>query len=191
MLRSALRRRRVFLWLVPATALVLIPRQHQTIPHIIASPDIIPPRRIQVFSPSERTLLRDKIWEPVLTAARFVYLLALFTPVIFTSPLVLTKEGAVWWYDLLVSIMQKAGPTFIKVLSFCCLKPFNSISLLNGQLHVPISFRLRCAIDSALYTLMDGPIPSSTQNESSSLHFSSHLSKSLSSLTRSRLELVQ
>lgn len=104
----------------------------------------------------------------MLNAARLVYLLALFTPVIFTSPLVLTKDGAVWWYDLLVSIMQKAGPTFVKVLSFRCLKPFNSISLLNWQLHVPISFRLHCAIDSALYTLMDntlmnGPIPSSTK----------------------------
>lgn len=87
-----------------------------------------------IFSPSEadRTvaaavhrLLRDNLWEPILTAKRFVYLLFLFAPVFLASPMLLVgrpqralkgdKWGAVWWYGLLVSRMEAAGPTFIKV----------------------------------------------------------------------------
>jgi aarF domain-containing kinase len=87
-----------------------------------------------IFSPSEvdRTIaaavqrfLRDNLWEPILTAKRFVYLLFLFAPVFLASPMLLIgrpqralkgdKWGAVWWYGLLVSRMQAAGPTFIKV----------------------------------------------------------------------------
>lgn len=87
-----------------------------------------------IFSPSEadRTVaaalhrfLRDNLWEPILTAKRFVYLLFLFAPVFLASPMLLVgrpqralkgdKWGAVWWYGLLVSRMEAAGPTFIKV----------------------------------------------------------------------------
>jgi len=93
-----------------------------------------PPRPLTIFSPSEadRTvaaavhrLLRDNLWEPILTAKRFVYLLFLFAPVFLASPMLLVgrpqralkgdKWGAVWWYGLLVSRMEAAGPTFIKV----------------------------------------------------------------------------
>ena len=93
-----------------------------------------PPRPTTIFSPLEadRTvaaavhrLLRDNLWEPILTAKRFVYLLFLFAPVFLASPMLLVgkpqralkgdKWGAVWWYGLLVSRMEAAGPTFIKV----------------------------------------------------------------------------
>lgn len=70
-------------------------------------------------------MLHDKIWEPILTAKRFVYLFFLFMPVILTSPILLVGKpekrlrgdrwGAVWWYGYLVSKMEAAGPTFIKV----------------------------------------------------------------------------
>ncbi|KAJ3573045.1 hypothetical protein NP233_g2673 [Leucocoprinus birnbaumii] len=70
-------------------------------------------------------LLRDHIWEPILTAKRFIYLFILFAPVIITSPMLLIGKiekklkgdrwGAVWWYGLLVRQMEAAGPTFIKL----------------------------------------------------------------------------
>ena len=102
----------------------------------LSSAELIPcpPRPPTIFSPSEadRTvaaavhrLLRDNLWEPILTAKRFVYLLFLFAPVFLASPMLLVgrpqralkgdKWGAVWWYGLLVSRMEAAGPTFIKV----------------------------------------------------------------------------
>lgn len=70
-------------------------------------------------------ILRNSIWEPILTAKRFVHLLLLFMPVIISSPMLLVgrpekrfkgdRWGAVWWYGLLVQQMSAAGPTFIKV----------------------------------------------------------------------------
>ncbi|KAF8349665.1 hypothetical protein F5887DRAFT_878026 [Amanita rubescens] len=70
-------------------------------------------------------ILRNSIWEPILTAKRFVHLLVLFMPVIICSPMLLVgrpekrfkgdRWGAVWWYDLLVQQMSAAGPTFIKL----------------------------------------------------------------------------
>lgn len=69
--------------------------------------------------------LRDNIWEPILTARRFIHLFFIFVPVIVTSPAMLCgkplqrysreRSGAIWWYDFLVYALQKAGPTFIKV----------------------------------------------------------------------------
>ncbi|OAV91414.1 Atypical/ABC1/ABC1-C protein kinase [Puccinia triticina 1-1 BBBD Race 1] len=82
--------------------------------------------------------IKRNIIEPVATASRFLYLLALFLPVLVTSPVVLLeyielahprkrrkrrKDGTLiterastsWWYKLLVSSTQKAGPTFIKL----------------------------------------------------------------------------
>ena len=78
---------------------------------------------IIIFSPSEHRLsLIDYVWEYILTAKRFIYLFFLFMPVLVSSPMLLIGKpknslrwGAVWWYGLLVSRMETAGPTFIKV----------------------------------------------------------------------------
>ncbi|KAF7339305.1 ABC1-domain-containing protein [Mycena sanguinolenta] len=134
--------RRTAYWLVPiAGGLVLYFRPEQTslIPSIIASPTIIPcqppPGRHPVIASSsdyELTIgarilafFHDRIWEPLLTAKRFVYLFALFIPVILSSPMLLIGKpekryrgdtwGAVWWYNFLVSTMETAGPAFIKL----------------------------------------------------------------------------
>ena len=63
-----------------------------------------------------------RVCEYVLTARRFIYLLFLFIPVLISSPMLLVGKypranrwGAIWWYGLLVSRMESAGPTFIKV----------------------------------------------------------------------------
>ena len=87
-----------------------------------------------ILSPSELHLslsericsfFLDRIWEPILTARRFIHLFFLFAPVILSSPMLLVgsseerlqgdRWGAVWWYDHLVAQMDRAGPTFIKV----------------------------------------------------------------------------
>ncbi|TFK36951.1 hypothetical protein BDQ12DRAFT_706154 [Crucibulum laeve] len=100
-------------------------------PPVILSPKTLTPT---IFSPSEsnltmgsriRKLLRDNIWEPILTARRFIYLFFLFMPVIICSPALLIGKpekkykgdrwGAVWWYGFLVHQMEAAGPTFIKL----------------------------------------------------------------------------
>lgn len=143
--RFALRRKA--LWLIPLAGgltLYLAPRPKSLFPSIFSSPTLIPcpsptpasnlPLSPTIFSPSESdrnivrrilALLRDRIWEPILTAKRFIYLFALFMPVIICSPMLLIgnpekryrgdRWGAVWWYGLLVSKMEAAGPTFIKV----------------------------------------------------------------------------
>ncbi|KAH9486519.1 ABC1 family protein C21C3.03, mitochondrial [Psilocybe cubensis] len=97
-----------------------------------ARPTIIPVSRRPriVYSPNEerlslRALLQTHLIEPLLTARRFVYLLLLFAPVLLASPMLLVgrpdprlagdRWGAVWWYGLLVSRMEAAGPTFIKL----------------------------------------------------------------------------
>ncbi|KAH9441853.1 hypothetical protein Pst134EA_032188 [Puccinia striiformis f. sp. tritici] len=87
---------------------------------------------------SLRNSIKKNIIEPIATAARFLYLLTLFLPVLLTSPIVLLeyielahprkrrkfrKDGSliterrttIWWYMLLVHSTQKAGPTFIKL----------------------------------------------------------------------------
>ena len=81
------------------------------------------------LSLSERiyTLFLDNIWEPILTARRFIHLFFLFAPVILSSPMLLVgspeerlqgdRWGAAWWYGYLVAQMDRAGPTFIKVRS--------------------------------------------------------------------------
>ena len=88
------------------------------------------------MSPSEadRTILarilsflRNRVFEPILTAKRFVYLCCLFLPVLLTSPMLIIGQpedalcgdrwGAVWWYGFLTSQMQRAGPTFTKVFA--------------------------------------------------------------------------
>ncbi|KAK7465364.1 hypothetical protein VKT23_005342 [Stygiomarasmius scandens] len=133
------------LWLVPVGAglfLFLKPVQKSPIPTLISSPTVIPcppsTQRSQegpfILSPSEDhlswksrilSILRNRIWEPILTAKRFVYLCTLFLPVIITSPMLLVGKpekkyhgdgwGAIWWYSFLVGRMEAAGPTFIKL----------------------------------------------------------------------------
>lgn len=139
--------RRNALWLIPLAggfSLYFAPRPKSLFPTIFSSPTLIPcpspttstnePLTPTIFSPSESdrsiarrivALLRDHVWEPVLTAKRFIYLFALFMPVIICSPMLLIGKpekryrgdrwGAIWWYELLVNRMEAAGPTFIKV----------------------------------------------------------------------------
>lgn len=136
------------LWLAPIIGGVVVylspdPRIH--LPSVFSSPTLIPcpgsrddARRFSdqamISSPAEPHCsltchaigaLRDFIWEPILTARRFIYLFCLFLPVIITIPMLLVgspdkqlqgdRWGAVWWYGFLVKKMQAAGPTFIKV----------------------------------------------------------------------------
>lgn len=80
-------------------------------------------------------LLQTYILEPISTFFRFLHLALLFGPVILSSPMLLVgstsvshgspgtaknaeeteRWGAIWWYGFLVSQMERAGPTFIKV----------------------------------------------------------------------------
>lgn len=136
--RYDLKRRALLLIpLAGGIALYLTPHQKSLIP-ILYSPAVIPCRSSEarpiILSPSEDdltissrivSLLRDKIWEPILTAKRFITLCFIFFPVIFTSPMLLVGKprkkyngegwGAIWWYNFLASRMETAGPTFIKV----------------------------------------------------------------------------
>ncbi|GAA5902821.1 hypothetical protein JCM6882_009135 [Rhodosporidiobolus microsporus] len=78
--------------------------------------------------------LRDYVWEPLSTSARFVQLAFIFLPVVVTAPVLAleladeTRERrrgkphrererttTRWWYRLLVHQMEMAGPTFIKL----------------------------------------------------------------------------
>lgn len=135
--------RRSALWLVPVAGglgFLLLPRPPSLLPHVFASPTLIPcsdrssssqpcddslaERELSVL---KRTLcmLRDNVWESILTARRFVHLFILFFPVILSSPILLVgspekrlkgeRWGALWWYDFLVVQMERAGPTFVKV----------------------------------------------------------------------------
>ncbi|KAI0094283.1 hypothetical protein BDY19DRAFT_912075 [Irpex rosettiformis] len=139
-----LRSPRRYIWTLPVAGclvLYLLPKPESIFPALLASPTIIPCNEERtpfpeptINSPYEpkrsiRTLLaglfRDKIWEPLLTARRFIHLLLLFIPVIFTTPMLLVGEpqrtlggdrwGAVWWYGFLTAQMQRAGPTFVKL----------------------------------------------------------------------------
>ncbi|KAJ7070852.1 protein kinase [Mycena amicta] len=120
------------LWLLPVGAgLVLYyrPEQKPVLPSLIASPAVIPCQTrapVIIDSPSDEELtigahlrgfFHDTIWEPLLTATRFLYLFALFVPVIVTSPMLLIgkPENHIWWFDNLVSKMETAGPAFIKL----------------------------------------------------------------------------
>lgn len=102
----------------------------------VPCPSHEPPSRneLLILSPSELHLslsericsfFLDHIWEPILTARRFIHLFFLFAPVILSSPMLLVgssqdklqgdRWGAVWWYNYFVAQMDRAGPTFIKV----------------------------------------------------------------------------
>ncbi|KAF9015620.1 hypothetical protein BDQ17DRAFT_1341378 [Cyathus striatus] len=130
-------------------------------PSLLSSPTLIPcpcptiPQSIQplIFSPSEAerpihrcilSFLRRNIWEPILTARRFIYLFFLFLPVIVSSPMLLIgipekryrgdRWGAVWWYGLLVRQMEAAGPTFIKLAQWAASRADLFPSLLCEKL---------------------------------------------------------
>lgn len=71
-------------------------------------------------------LLLDKyVIEVVATAFRFLRLVTIFVPVLATTPAIWLgrrvknrdheRTGTLWWYQLLVSAMERAGPAFIKV----------------------------------------------------------------------------
>lgn len=73
-------------------------------------------------------LLLDKyVLEVFATAFRFFHLVAIYVPVIVTVPVIWLgrrasdqdneRTGTLWWYQFLVSAMERAGPTFIKVRS--------------------------------------------------------------------------
>ena len=131
---TSLNSKRLLLWLVPfagGLAFYLSPTQNAAFSSaLFASPTLIPcssPLQPTVYSPAEPdrsipsrilSLLNGMVWEPILTTGRFVYLLFLFMPVILSSPMLLVggeRWGAIRWYELLVSRMEAAGPTFIKV----------------------------------------------------------------------------
>lgn len=66
------------------------------------------------------------IVEPLATTFRFLHLVIIFVPVIFTVPVIWfgprrkvrdnERVGTLWWYSFLVRSMERAGPAFIKVL---------------------------------------------------------------------------
>lgn len=91
----------------------------------------LPPLASSPLEPSISNIIADflrrKFIEPIRTGLRFLHLVWVFAPVVIMVPLILLgtveddsteRWGALVWYDLLVSRMQQAGPTFIKVSSF-------------------------------------------------------------------------
>lgn len=191
------------LWLLPIAGgltLYLLPQPRSLLSDLLSSPTVIPfpakaPRREvhTVMSPSEPerrliprllVFLKDTIWEPICTAARFAHLVLIFLPVIVTSPMLLVgtvkkkkgretgdRWGALWWYDLLVKTMQAAGPTFVKVrnsiVSHC--NAFLIFMLLFSYLSGPrlgrTYFQMHSARSLELYTLAGNRILSGTRNE--------------------------
>ncbi|KAF9786176.1 ABC1-domain-containing protein [Thelephora terrestris] len=131
------------LWLIPVAGgigLLLKPQPKSVLPQVLQDDAFIPCNRQThrpqpiIYSPYEAdqsllsrfgSFLRNTILEPLITAGRFAYLFCLFFPVIVASPMLLVgtpapelqgdRWGAVWWYDLLLIQMERAGPTFIKL----------------------------------------------------------------------------
>lgn len=186
--------RRHAIWLLPFSAgisLYVAPWNPppKLPPTLFSSPNLIPSPIPTIFSPSEShrsmrstilTFLVDNIWEPLLTAKRFIYLFVLFVPVIISTPMLLIGKphkrfkgdrwGAIWWYAFLVRTMESAGPTFIKVpFSFPIIPtPYRSffISSPNGLLPVPISSLLLFMIPWLLFTHMENHTLYATLNPS-------------------------
>ncbi|KAI0034188.1 ABC1-domain-containing protein [Vararia minispora EC-137] len=140
-------------WVLPVAgglALYFIPRPEPVLPpNVLESPTLIPcsleptapTAETFILSPSEHDLtlggrilsiFRNSIWEPLLTARRFIRLCFLFLPVIITSPMLLVghhdhrldgeRWGAIWWYGFLVYQMENAGPTFIKLAQWAATR---------------------------------------------------------------------
>jgi len=67
------------------------------------------------------------IYEPIATGLRFLQLVIIFVPVFATIPVIFLgsrnpdadneRTGTLWWYRFLVKQMERAGPTFIKVVT--------------------------------------------------------------------------
>ncbi|KAF2860334.1 actin-like ATPase domain-containing protein [Piedraia hortae CBS 480.64] len=65
------------------------------------------------------------IIEPIATGLRFLHLVLIFAPVVFTVPVIWIgvrqvdqnneRSGTLWWYGLLVNSMERAGAAFIKL----------------------------------------------------------------------------
>ncbi|PYI24250.1 ubiquinone biosynthesis protein [Aspergillus japonicus CBS 114.51] len=66
------------------------------------------------------------VYDPIATGFRFVHLLIIFLPVVFTAPILclggngknreaVLSSGTIWWYKFLVRSMERAGPAFIKL----------------------------------------------------------------------------
>ncbi|KAG6821417.1 hypothetical protein H0H93_014214 [Arthromyces matolae] len=149
-------------WILPlagGVAFYFAPRPESHL-SILSSPTVIPcivpskpDNNLIISSPSEadysilsriRPLLRNAIWEPLLTGKRFIYLFFLFIPVVLSSPMLLVgkpskkyrgdKWGAVWWYGYLVRKMEAAGPTFIKLAQWAASRADLFPSLLCERL---------------------------------------------------------
>ena len=166
---------RKLLWLLPVAggaALYLTPRSTSPVEALLKSPQVIPcqereeiPMVVPILSPAEphvwdriAIFFHDKIWEPVLTARRFIHLLYLFLLVLLSAPMILIgppdqklggdRWGAVWWYGYLTQQLQRAGPTFVKVrflrrLIICSLI-HGSLSSRNGPQVVRTYFHPKC-----------------------------------------------
>ncbi|TFK56667.1 ABC1-domain-containing protein [Heliocybe sulcata] len=170
------RLRRALLWSVPVAGgltLYFAPQPRNFLHDLVASPSLIPcppetrkPLEPIISSPLEANhtflgriarIFRNSIWEPILTARRFIHLLALFLPVLISAPMVLVglpeakyegdRWGAVWWYGFLVEQMERAGPTFIKLAQWAASRADLFPTVLcekMGKLHSrghPHSFR--------------------------------------------------
>ncbi|KMP06813.1 mitochondrion protein [Coccidioides immitis H538.4] len=69
--------------------------------------------------------LERYVFEVAATGMRFLHLVAIFVPVIVTVPIIWfgrrirdrddERTGTLWWYEFLVSAMERAGPAFIKL----------------------------------------------------------------------------
>jgi aarF domain-containing kinase len=65
-----------------------------------------------------------------MTLLRALYLASLFSPLLVTLPIAFfgsrdalcdyERSGRLWWYNLLVKQMERAGPTFIKACMHSC-----------------------------------------------------------------------
>ncbi|WEW59401.1 hypothetical protein PRK78_004873 [Emydomyces testavorans] len=71
-------------------------------------------------------IVLDKyVFEVIATGLRFLHLVAIFVPVVVTVPAIWfgrrmrdrddERSGTLWWYEFLVSSMERAGPAFIKL----------------------------------------------------------------------------
>ena len=128
-----------------ARAQILLHRRRFYVLGVVAvvhkHPPVVVPRPQLTLSPPSQQ--RISYWETLLTTKRFAALLAIFLPVIVTSPVLLLPERwrGVWWYGLLVAQMERGGPTFIKVRPTSALMaPLIISSSLNGPHRVQIYF---------------------------------------------------
>ncbi|RHZ44212.1 hypothetical protein Glove_750g10 [Diversispora epigaea] len=91
----------------------------------IISENPIKTRKLKSLLNRILNFLSEYVTEPITITCRFIYLLLLFIPLIILTPTLLIgsrviendneRIGALWWYEMLVRIMETAGPTFIKL----------------------------------------------------------------------------